>query len=488
VVQLLKLIAFVLLIPAVGFGVGLYGASRHEDQWLKMQTGFGLKVGNGGVPTFDAFCGFRHAVPHAGCEAYANTLLLQEASVWTICVGLIMIASILAAAQIASANRNLLAALFAPGVNLVLFILFLLILGQGAIAIYSVYILEVAMLGRPSWSRLGVMGLGAMIGAFAMIRAGFSISRRASFVAIGKSISAADQPRLRAFVTDIAGKLGARPPRHIVIGLAPEFYVTSSDVTVMPASVTHRDELLYLSLPLMRILSLGELAAVVGHELGHFRGEDTKFSLKFYPVYAGTTQAMEALEQRFDWNFTGIAMLPALATLSLFLGEFSIAESSIQRTRELAADKAGASVASARDIGASLLKIGAFAELWPNIQDSLVRDFRRDGVPANASTRFAKLAATSARPELIDEVAQQAMFHPTDRHPPTRERIEALGMSVSSLRDEALRIDSERSSALLLDALTQIEESLTETERKLLIEERDAARLDATGELRGLPA
>jgi Zn-dependent protease with chaperone function len=108
------------------------------------------------------------------------------------------------------------------------------------------------------------------------------------------------QPQLWSFVREIASHLGATPPSNIVIGLAPNFYVTSADVTVYPERRKQLNETLYLSLPLMRILSRQELTAVIGHELGHFKGDDTKFSLKFYPIYAGTTQALAALESRAE--------------------------------------------------------------------------------------------------------------------------------------------------------------------------------------------
>lgn len=59
----------------------------------------------------------------------------------------------------------------------------------------------------------------------------------------------------------------------LVVGLTPTFFVTEADVHCIGGTVTGRT--MYLSVPLCRILTVEELSAVIAHELGHFRGEDT---------------------------------------------------------------------------------------------------------------------------------------------------------------------------------------------------------------------
>ena len=49
---------------------------------------------------------------------------------------------------------------------------------------------------------------------------------------------------------------------------------------------------MFLSLSLCRILSLDEMKAVLGHELAHYKGLDTRFSRRFYPIYRGATQGL----------------------------------------------------------------------------------------------------------------------------------------------------------------------------------------------------
>lgn len=57
-------------------------------------------------------------------------LLLQYASVSAFIAGFVLLAAIFAAARLAASNRNLLVTLFSPGIKIVLYVLFALIIVQ----------------------------------------------------------------------------------------------------------------------------------------------------------------------------------------------------------------------------------------------------------------------------------------------------------------------------------------------------------------------
>jgi Zn-dependent protease with chaperone function len=40
-----------------------------------------------------------------------------------------------------------------------------------------------------------------------------------------------------------------------------------------------------------------ELSAVIVHELGHFKGADTAFSLHFYSIYRGTFDSLQGVSE-----------------------------------------------------------------------------------------------------------------------------------------------------------------------------------------------
>jgi hypothetical protein len=45
------------------------------------------------------------------------------------------------------------------------------------------------------------------------------------------------------------------------------------------------------------VLSRAEVDAAIGHELAHFVGEDTEYSLRFVPIYDGVSRSLETLTQ-----------------------------------------------------------------------------------------------------------------------------------------------------------------------------------------------
>lgn len=406
----------------------------------------------------------------AACRSYSRTAWLKACSVLALLLGLGLLGGILYAAKAAAADRDKLLKFFGPGIRLVLFGVFALILLQGLVASYSIVVAEAALLHRVHWTAVLLILIGALFGALFMLREGLSVFKRVETEVVGIALFRKDQSLLWNFVERIAKRLGATPPKNIIVGLEPTCYVTNADVRVLPKGFPHREETLYLSLSLMRIFTLQELAAVIGHELGHFRGKDTRFSMEFYPVYAGSAKAISALSENLGDSFwQSLPLWPAISILSLFFDRFAVAESTIGRDRELEADKCGASVSSPMAIATSLLKLSAYAHLWPAIQAQLF-EARNEGERPfrNASTEFAQRAAFSPRPNVMDQLADQGIPHPTDSHPPTLQRIQSLGLSFEVVKQQSLVVDPAATSAKLVAGIEVLEESLTALEAEML--------------------
>lgn len=248
--------------------------------------------------------------------------------------------------------------------------------------------------------------------------------------------------------------------------LDPNFFVAEADVVCLNGTLTGRT--LYFSLPLSRILSVAELSAVIGHELGHFKGLDTKFSERFYPIYRGTASSIASLASTGGEGSAAVALLPAIAILSYFLECFAVAESRISRDRELAADREGAAVTSPAVFAAALVKIHAFSGLWQALQDAAVEALQQGKAFVNASKTYADAAVESAKPEALEGLAETHLSHPTDSHPPLGVRLASLGVTIGEVAGPSLLVTPGDAAISLVPEPENREEELSDAYQAIL--------------------
>ncbi len=220
-------------------------------------------------------------------------------------------------------------------------------------------------------ARLAFMvAIGAVLGVYRLIQAARHAVERAHVNVVGKVLEDGGHARLREAVSEVAGAIGAETPHRVVAGLDPNFFVTEADITCLDGQLQGRT--LYVSLPLSRILTASELKAIIGHELGHFKGQDTQFSQRFYPIYAGAHRSLVGLAQS-GGGARSVAILPAFYLLALFLESFATAEATISRERELAADAEAARAAGVDAAASALVKVHAYAPAWMAVVEACAR-------------------------------------------------------------------------------------------------------------------
>lgn len=335
-------------------------------------------------------------------------------------------------------NRTLLVIAFVPGLYLTMLVLVGIILVHAAIAIGIIYYLSAVFLGIIPTGILLAIALGAALGILAMARATLSVVRKSQTYVVGSELSREDAPLLWSHVESLATNIGALHPQHIIVGLDPNFFVTEAKVVCLSGNITGRT--LYCSLPLCRILTKGEMSAVVGHELGHYKGKDTKFSKRFYPVYRGTTEAIASLHAAGGEGIHSLALIPAMAVLGYFLDCFSLAEHRLGRERELAADNVGAGVTNAATMATALVKVHAFTAYWNTLQEAAVAALKQGKVYVNASKAYAETCAQNAGPSALQGIADSHTSHPTDTHPPLGARLKNLQTSLQAVSSAALDV------------------------------------------------
>jgi len=387
----------------------------------------------------------------AGSLAMIGVVLLYHAFLW-------------GAGKLAVRDRRLLLRVFKPGFYVSSGVLALTTVVNAALLMASIYYGESYLLGSIHPTIIGMIGIGAVFGAFAIIKAALASRTRAESDVFGKVLPEAEHPQIWREVRALAERTGSLAPENIVMGLDPTFFVTEGDVQCLDAKLTGRT--LFFSAPLSRLLTEPQFRAIVGHELGHFKGQDTEYSRKFYPVYRGLATSLTELGS--TQGTMAFAVIPTMVMLGSFLDSFAKAEAKLSRERELAADAVAVAATDARTFAVALARIVVYAPYWLKLDDDLVQAAHGGQAWPDVSSYIAVRAVAGVSPEALAEVEQRSMSHPTDSHPPTGLRLEAAGFGFDGIRDEVLNPDTSVSALDLIDGASAIEASLSDAYRQLL--------------------
>ncbi|MCR0981475.1 M48 family metallopeptidase [Roseomonas populi] len=293
-------------------------------------------------------------------------------------------------------------------------------------------ILEADNLSSGGAKLLGILAL--VIGASLWIagKAVFQLRRALDLFApdplpiLGRPVTPDEAPGLWRLLDDLAGRLGALRPDNVVVGLTGGFFVSSGPKVLEPGGAALGGRTLYLPLPYLPLLREDEVATIIGHELAHFSGGDTEYSLRFVPIYAGVSRSLDAVVTAgADVNGSVSPLIRPALNLGIFvMDQFHHAVRHWSRLREFAADAAGASVTSADASARALLRTSA---IHPRIE--AVLDAAAEA-PASAPPDLVDATLRLAAEQGLDDPAkhlEEEQPHPTDTHPPTRQRIAALG-------------------------------------------------------------
>jgi Zn-dependent protease with chaperone function len=463
--RLLRLIAVLTVIPLLGIAVTI---ARYQDSAGGLEGAVSGSLSCAGAILSDArgyACG--EATPFGWLSIVSTGVLVLSFAI-------VPLSRIVAA--LLGSNRTILSLGFWPYAlitTLVVGVVSLVHFGIFASGVYLALGYWLAFQSDLLIGAFGVIGLGA---AYAVIRGlGVFFTRPKSYVA-ARPISFYEYPRLGLMVRDVSKTLQAKMPDNVIIGLEPTFFATSAPVHTPYGKGPLQGQTLHLSLPLMSHFTEGELRAVIGHELGHFSGGDTAYTIRFAPVYMGLAKASEVFSAR-GRPITRLLSLPSKFLIDDLIYAFSVVERRIGRQREHRADQHGAQVSSPEDIAYSLLKSSLLGSMWGSQMEGVVTRGMQGRFSRNIVRSFSesvRLDVDRARiAPLLEFALGDSVRHPIDTHPPTEDRLAAFGLNLGAICAEDTVLHRFYGAPKVtdgLDNMTALEEDLTALQYHLMSE------------------
>ena len=403
------------------------------------------------------------------CSDLYPIFLTQNLSVLSGLAALFLLLLFKALSAYCRTDRDRNALIFPILIPFTVLVIALQVLIQGGILAYVSYIGPAELAGRYLPIVTGLIAFGALIGSVQVLSSLGAFFQKPLHSQRAKNLDRSSYPALWEHVEKIGAKISANSPQNIIVGLEPTFYATAAKVSLVGKNEELIGETLYLSLPLMRLFTLDELDAVIGHELGHFKAEDTNYSTKFSPVYANLGSALNNLAKT-STGASALAKIPAIMVLSAMYESFEINISAIKGPclaaglAYLASNKEG--------LVYSLAKVSTYSAFWNQTILENIQRLNKGKFTANLSNVFRDSSTynigNTELNQIISEVLPSVIQHPTDSHPPLSERFAAIEFDETGINRERIVNQGNSSEKLLLN-IDELEEELTLDEHRWLI-------------------
>ena len=257
------------------------------------------------------------------------------------------------------------------------------------------------------------MGVGFMIGGRGGMMIAFVVALAMNLISYwnadrialsmhgAREVSEAEAPGFVSLVRDLAGNAGLPMPRvYLIDGDQPNAFATGRDPEHAAVAATTG---------LLAMLTREELAGVMAHELAHIKNRDTLI-MTVTATIAGAISMLANFAFFFGGNrdsnnhggWVGVLLASILAPIAA-----SIVQMAVSRTREYAADRAGAEICGRPMwLASALAKISGAAHMIPN-----------ETAEANPAT---------AHLFIVNPLSGRSFDNLFSTHPSTENRIAAL--------------------------------------------------------------
>lgn len=120
-----------------------------------------------------------------------------------------------------------------------------------------------------------------------------------------------EAPDLYRFVDSVARRVGTTPPEWLAVTVDSDFAVTEGEVTLPDHDQPVTGGVMFLSAPMLRVLSAEEAGGIVAHELGHLTDPVSQAKAVWGPTYGAVLAEINnssALEFSERWH---LGIVPA---------------------------------------------------------------------------------------------------------------------------------------------------------------------------------
>nr|WP_052478922.1 M48 family metallopeptidase [Kibdelosporangium sp. MJ126-NF4]CEL21239.1 hypothetical protein [Kibdelosporangium sp. MJ126-NF4]CTQ96194.1 hypothetical protein [Kibdelosporangium sp. MJ126-NF4] len=231
----------------------------------------------------------------------------------------------------------------------------------------------------------------------------------------GAVITRAEQPALWQAIDELAVIANTRGPDEI--RLVPEVNASVWEDSRLLGLRTGR-RYMEIGLPLLAGMTIGELRAVLGHELGHYSHGHTKYAAVTYRASMTMAHTVDRLEGALGWLFR------------MYMKLYFLVARSANRAQELQADVLAVRAAGRTAARTALGKIPAMDLAWTHYNREYVGMVPHAGRTPQLLMGFhAYLTDDTRRRQLAEVQGEMLDAEPAskyDSHPPVRVRIATI--------------------------------------------------------------
>lgn len=192
----------------------------------------------------------------------------------------------------------------------------------------------------------------------------------------GKVLDLTKDETLFQDIQEVCHSLHIKPPDNIVLSFTADFYVTQRKINISQQVLKGRT--LVFGIVFLKYLNRNEIKSILAHEMAHFTGKDTLFSIYIGYLYKnihGILRNFEQLYQEDELWFVCLSLYPISFILRKYLYLYTKLEKKVSRDREKRADYIASILYGKKTFKNALTKLS-------NIQDYFGVRFEDDFVKA----------------------------------------------------------------------------------------------------------